>query len=471
MSLAGEAGITTRTGAPALLLSAFFERFGFYAIRATLVIYAGAVLFDEPAQGMALYADFLAVIYLANVIGGYLADAHVDRRALATSALIVYLLGTLLLCVPEPAAFRTGLAAIAIGAGFYRPVLTATVGIVLAESDRRESMFLLLYFALSLAAMLGPVAAGMESVTAALSSLYAGAFLVAAGAIAASLACLHIAAPSHADAGGIAADSRLHSVRAVTLTVVAAAAAAALLSVAQEPLQILLVLLVVGAVSLIASNVIADAAMPRRSALLFLGLLAMQFIYWTATEYFSDFASFALLSRIGALSSGDDSTRGLVWLSVSPLSALLYALLGAWLLRRGVTTARSVSLIAAGLLLTAASYLLLTVSAHLPPATNTATALAVAAQSVAALGEVCIAPLALALMTRLAPTRWISLSVACWFALPAAGRWIASLIPAMGTVSPDVAKPALAAAFLQFCSFAVVWFVFSRSRASIDRAP
>lgn len=472
MSVSGESGKTVRTCAPALLLSALFERFAFYAIRATLLIYAGAVLFKgEPAQGIALYTGFLAVIYLANVIGGYLADAHVDRRVLATTALASYLVGTLLLCVPEPAAFRTGLAAIAIGAGFYRPVLTATVSLAFAASARRESMFLLLYFAISLAALLGPIAAGMESVTAVLSPIYTGAFLIAAGAIAASIVCLHIVSLAQLDAGTVATDRRSHALKAAVLVVIATTAAAALLSVTQRPLQIALLLLVIGAVSLIARNVIADVAMPRRSVLLFLGLLAVQFVYWTATEYFSAFASFATLWRLGALSSGDASTRELALLAISPLSTLVYALLGAWLLRRGVTTARSVTLIATGLLLTAASYLLLAVSAHLPPAMKAATALAVASQSVAALGDVCIAPLALALMTRLAPMRWISLSAACWFALPVVGRWFASLIPAMGDVSPELAKPVLAAAFLQFCCFTTIWFVFSRSGSSGERAP
>jgi len=50
-------------------------------------------------------------------------------------------------------------------------------------------------------------------------------------------------------------------------------------------------------------------------------------------------------------------------------------------------------------------------------------------------------------------------------------RWLASLIPDMGDVSPELAKPVLAAAFLQFCGLAAIWFVFSRSGSSAGRAP
>lgn len=450
-----------------LLLSGFFERLAFFVLRASLTIYAGTAIFGgERDPASALYASFLVVVHLATVAGAYVGDAHVGRGRLATIGLLTCLGGILLICIPDRAAFQIGLAAVAVGTGFYRPNLTASFSSAYVNSTRRESMFLLLYLAMVLAAMLGPLSLALLGAHVS-ASPYVAAFLVAAAAVVASVACLRLTG-LRAGAAAPGKKRSLRTARVALLVATATGIAAPLLSASPESLSIVLLLLVVGVVFVLVANTSRDAAMPRGNVLLFLGLLGMQTLYWAGTEHAAPFVALLEAQLLDAAAS-DGMARLRVWLLIAPLSVVVYAALGAWFLRRGATTARSIAIIATGLALTAAGHALLAAGAYLHDMTLFAAVLVIVSQAIATLGEVCFAPIALALMTRLAPARWTSLSVACWFALPPAGRWLVGQFPSSRDSAPEVAQTAVAIASLVFLALVLAWLAIARSAAAADR--
>lgn len=452
-----------------LLLSGFFERLAFFALRASLTIYAGTAIFGgERDPASALYASFLVMVHLATVAGAYVGDAHVGRGRLATIGLLTCLGGILLICIPDRAAFQIGLAAVAVGTGFYRPNLTASFSDAYANNSRRESMFLLLYVAMVLAAMLGPLSLALLGVRVS-SSAYVAPFLVATAAIVASVGCLHLAG-LRAGAPAPGTNHSLPMTRVALLVATATGIAAALMSVGPGSLPIILLLLVVAVVVVLATGTSRDAAMPRGNALLFLGLLGMQALYWAGTEHAAPFVGF-LSTQLLDDAASDGMAGKRAGLLIAPLSVVVYALLGAWFLRRGATTARSIAIVATGLALTAAGHALLAAGAHLRDTPLLAAVLVIVSQTIATLGEVCFAPIALALMTRLAPARWTSLSVACWFALPPTGRWLVGQFPGSRDSVPDVAQTTVTIAFLAFSALVLVWLAIARAASAADRGP
>ena len=144
-----------------LFVTEMWERFSFYAIRALLILYlVNALKWDTPSAAN-LYGTYTMSVYLTPLIGGYLADRFIGTRRSLVIGGIIIALGHFSLAFPGMHMFYVGLSLIVIGTGFFKPNVSTMVGqIYRAGDNRRDAGFTIFYMGINLGAFLGPLVCG-----------------------------------------------------------------------------------------------------------------------------------------------------------------------------------------------------------------------------------------------------------------------------------------------------------------------
>ena len=157
----------TWLGHPVSLSTLFFtelwERFSYYGMRALLVLF----MVDEVQQGgmgmddemaTSIYGLYTAFVYLACLPGGWMADRLLGARKAVWVGGLIIAAGHFALAVPNQSAFFTGLLLVIIGTGFLKPNISAMVGQLYPEGGaRRDAGFTLFYMGINIGAFLGPL--------------------------------------------------------------------------------------------------------------------------------------------------------------------------------------------------------------------------------------------------------------------------------------------------------------------------
>ena len=163
-------------GHPRGLMTLFFtelwERFGYYGMRALLILYMtdaarGGLGMSTEISG-AIYGLFTFGVYALALPGGWIADRVLgQRQAVFVGGVIIaagyYSLGLpMVLPGSETWSFYLGLALVVLGTGLLKPNVSAIVG-DLYENDapaRRDAGFSIFYMGINLGAFLGPLICG-----------------------------------------------------------------------------------------------------------------------------------------------------------------------------------------------------------------------------------------------------------------------------------------------------------------------
>lgn len=148
-----------------LFMTEFWERFAFYGIRWALVLYIVSQFFGGSPTGEApagdTYGAYLALVYAAAIFGGYIADSVLGYQRSILLGAAVMAAGLFLISVPSQQIFEMGLATIIVGNGLFKPNISTMVGKLYGASDpRRDSGFTVFYMGINLGAMIAPVLTG-----------------------------------------------------------------------------------------------------------------------------------------------------------------------------------------------------------------------------------------------------------------------------------------------------------------------
>lgn len=141
-----------------LFFAELWERFCYYGMRALLAFYVVAQ-FDKPqAEASISYGAFTALVYALGVFGGYIADRVLGyRRSIMLGGLIMAV-GEFMIMLPSETAFLYGLATIVVGNGLFKPNISTLVGRLYKQGDpRRDSGFTIFYMGINLGAFLAPI--------------------------------------------------------------------------------------------------------------------------------------------------------------------------------------------------------------------------------------------------------------------------------------------------------------------------
>lgn len=145
-----------------------WERFAYYGVRSTLVLFLTAQMATgglgfSKAQASSFFGTYAALTYLSPVIGGWICDRYIGAR-------FCIIIGSLLMAAGYVVAFISqGQASIylmmwfvVVGTGFFKGNLNTLVGNLYNQEDsRKDGAFSIMYSFVNVGAMFGPLICGL----------------------------------------------------------------------------------------------------------------------------------------------------------------------------------------------------------------------------------------------------------------------------------------------------------------------
>ena len=169
-----------------------WERFSYYGMRALLVLYLTAQFLSGglgfTAQSASLvYGVFTGLVYFTPLIGGYIADNYIgQRRSIVIGSLLMIAGHLSLASVQALPALYTGLTLLILGNGMFKPNISVMVGGLYPDGDsRRDSAFTIFYMGINLGSFFAPLLTGWLAVNYG----FRYGFLAAATGLAIGLVC------------------------------------------------------------------------------------------------------------------------------------------------------------------------------------------------------------------------------------------------------------------------------------------
>lgn len=151
-----------------LFFTEMWERFSYYGMRAILVLYLTKKLTEgglgmDKSEALLLYGYFAGAVYFTPLIGGWLADKFLGKRLSITIGGITMMIGQFVLFgVNNLTGLYLGLLLLIIGNGFFKPNISTLVGGLYEEGDvRRDGAFSIFYMGINLGAFLAPIVIGV----------------------------------------------------------------------------------------------------------------------------------------------------------------------------------------------------------------------------------------------------------------------------------------------------------------------
>ena len=153
-------------GLTTLFFTEMWERFSYYGMRALLILYMTAPLaqgglgFDTPKAGH-IYGLYTGSVYLTCLLGGWLADKFFGARRAVLIGGIIIACGHFVLAFSSLVTFYAGLCLVAAGTGLLKPNVSTIVGSLYSEGDtRRDAGFSIFYMGINIGAFIAPFVCG-----------------------------------------------------------------------------------------------------------------------------------------------------------------------------------------------------------------------------------------------------------------------------------------------------------------------
>jgi len=151
-----------------LFFTEMWERFSYYGMRAILVLYLVAETVSDNAglgwtnnEALQLYGWYTMLVYVASIPGGWIADKFLGQKKSVLYGGILLVAGHSILAVEEMWAFYTGLGLIIAGVGMLKPNISTMVGGLYKKGDiRRDKGFTIFYIGINVGAFLSSLIVG-----------------------------------------------------------------------------------------------------------------------------------------------------------------------------------------------------------------------------------------------------------------------------------------------------------------------
>ena len=149
-----------------LFMSEFWERFSYYGMRAILGPYVAITFFEHlgdgaEAQASLTYGGYTSMVYMTGILGGYVADRILGYQRSIMLGGAMMGAGLFMLLSPDLTMFLIGLAVIVVGNGLFKPNISTMVGKLYSDDDtRKDSGFTIFYMGINAGAFLAPIVCG-----------------------------------------------------------------------------------------------------------------------------------------------------------------------------------------------------------------------------------------------------------------------------------------------------------------------
>ena len=420
-----------------LFATEMWERFNYYGMRAILVLFMTKALMFDKVFASNIYGSYTGLVYLTPLMGGYIADRYWGNKrsiilgglVMAIGEFVLFFCGSMYQSNPELAAllFFTGLGLMIAGNGFFKPNISAMVGQLYPENDKRkDSAYTVFYMGINTGGAIGPFVCGFFGDTGNPAD-FKWAFLAAGIGMLLSVVVMHFFHNKYV------VD---HNKNILGLTPQDSPAAT------RKPLYVFLGLLIfsiisigliyveanvfsylfyllLGSISLIAFLIFSDktlSALEKKKVSVIFVVSFFVIFFWSAFEQAGASLTFFAEEQTNR-TLGSYTIPSSFFQSLNSTFVVAFAPLFAWLwLKLGKYEPGSPAKMALGLFLLALGYLWIAFGVH-----NVASGVKVSMiwltgmYALHTCGELCLSPIGLSLVNKLAPIKFASLLMAVWF--------------------------------------------------------
>jgi len=421
-------------GLATLFFTEMWERFSYYGIRALLILYMTALVAQhglglDVATAGAIYGLFTSCAYIFSLPAGWIADRFLGQQRSVVLGGLLIAAGNFGMMTPAIGPFLLSLLSIAIGTGFLKTSCTTTVGFLYKQGDpRRDAGFSLYYVGINIGAGIAPLICGYvgQRVNYRYAFGLAGLFMLA------GLAQYVLTRGYLGSAGKVAAVKATGGDRRKLLfgvaTVVLAAGLVAVLAVpiaqvADGFALLLLAAVVVTFAGLLLSKDFTHAEKKRIQVILvlFLGSALFWSIFEQAGSTLNLFAERSTDDRIFGISFPSSYFQ-----SVNSVFIYILAPVFAWFwVKLGDRDLSPVAKFALGLFGAGGGFLIMMFAAIAAgPSGKVSPLWLTATYLVHTLGELCLSPVGLSAMTKLAPQRIAGMTMGVFFLSISVGNFL-----------------------------------------------
>jgi POT family proton-dependent oligopeptide transporter len=412
-----------------LFMSEFWERFAFYGIRWALVLYIVAQFHGGDQSGQAdanlTYGSYLALVYAGAIFGGYVADRIIGYQRSILVGAVFMAAGLFMIMLPDPMSFKFGLATIIVGNGLFKPNISTMVGKLYSMADeRRDSGFTIFYMGINIGAFIAPIITGWLAGSlfgTASAPAYQYVFGASGVGMLISLVWFYFGRRQLQDIGRPPAEApgRRRVVYVAIGALCAIPLVFSLLALGGETLQYVLSALFVGLATLLMIEGIREGAVARDKTIAMLIIFAFNILFWMFYEQAGNSFTF-LADQIVDRTFGGFVFPTAWFQSVPPLAVIvlapLFAWIWVWMAKRNANPSipRKFGL---GLLFNGLAFLLLmfALASLVGDEGKIPFWTLFAAYIIQVLGELCLSPIGLSMVTKLAPVRLVGLGMGGWF--------------------------------------------------------
>ncbi|WHF52082.1 peptide MFS transporter [Chryseobacterium gotjawalense] len=151
-----------------LFMTEMWERFSYYGMRAIFVLYMTKMLLMGDAEASEIYGSYTGLVYLTPLLGGYLSDRFLGNRRSIEIGGVLMAIGQFIMFFSASTNGSSaitlmwiGLTMLIIGNGFFKPNISTMVGQLYPKGDRRvDSAFTIFYMGINLGAFFSPLICG-----------------------------------------------------------------------------------------------------------------------------------------------------------------------------------------------------------------------------------------------------------------------------------------------------------------------
>jgi POT family proton-dependent oligopeptide transporter len=419
-----------------LFFTEMWERFSYYGMRALLVLYLVKSQNYSELDAIHIYAIYTGLVYLTPIIGGYLSDKYLGQQKAVLIGGITMMLGHLFMAIPSLLNLALGM--LIIGNGFFKPNISSLLGKFYDEDDpRRDGGFSFFYIGINIGAFIAPLLIGYVGETI---NWHYGFSLAALGMF---IGLFHFALnQSQIVSDDLTKTSSLLTSKdwktVIGISIFNIPIVLAVLKIhhlmGEYQNLIMLMLLLIGLYFIFKKrNAILSIPTQEFKSIIYIAVLSLFVIFfWMGFEQAGGtltlFASDRIDRNIGEVlipASSFQSINPLIIIFLGPFLASFWMRVDKS--KYQISTSRKMSL---GLILLGLGFLLLAIINYSFDVKINLWWL-VAVYFLHTLGELCLSPIGLSMVSKVSPKKLLSLMMGFWFLSSAIANYAAGRLPAL----------------------------------------
>lgn len=439
-----------------LFLTEMWERFSYYGMRAIFILYLVKALAFDKDLASEYYGSYTGLVYLTPLIGGYVSDRYWGNRRSIFIGGILMAIGQFFMFLSAGSFGNVdmakplmlfGLFSLIMGNGFFKPNISTMVGSLYENGDhRRDAAYTIFYMGINLGAFFSPLVCGYLGDTGNPADFKWGFLAACIGMIISTISFellknKYLVTPAGEPIGAKpkakmvidGGDSKKSTKSAITWGIIAVVLIAVFNYFMNDIIGSFIYALTIAAPAMIILDPSLTKIEKERIGVIYIAAFFVIF-FWAAFEqagasltFFADEQTDRTMFGWEMPASWFNSFNALFIVALAPVFSILWVKLG----NKGMEPS-SPKKQAIGLFFLSLGYLVIAFGVNgLDPTAKVSIMWLTSLYLLHTIGELCLSPIGLSMVNKLAPARFASLLMGVWFLSTASANKFAGVLSAL----------------------------------------